>query len=248
MASLPQHPQRNVAAPAALLLVVLLLLHFSPSCVSSAAPAAAPAVVPTPAPTPLQCPPGEYPQDLNGTLTCCAFQLICSTIPAGGTYANSTSFCCPKNTVCVFNLSPFATCAVPPPDKCTNCLPYDPSTLTGNSCLRLRSGDFCCNQQQCGYQTQTNYGFCCDQGEETQCTSPVQGVASPTVTEQKCCKPGKVICDVRCCDAANCMPVAGAGTLGPYTCNETGEYWANEKQGEYAPLYISDTCQCAAFR
>ncbi|GAQ79037.1 hypothetical protein KFL_000230170 [Klebsormidium nitens] len=221
MASLPQHSHRNMAVPAALLLV--LLLRFSPSCVSFAAPAAAPAVVPTPAPTPLQCPPGQDSYNFNGT-QCCTYRQTCRTGPIGSREASDfTAVCCPDSTVCVLDASPFAACVTPPPEQCTACLPFNSSDPFGNAACNFANfegeGRFCCGDQQCGGGSPTDPAFCCDQGDETQCTYPIQGIASPTAG-QRCCKPGRVICNDRCCAAANCVPVAGAGTLGPYTCNE----------------------------
>ncbi|GAQ79036.1 hypothetical protein KFL_000230160 [Klebsormidium nitens] len=205
-----------MAAPVALLLV--LLLRFSPSCVSFAAPAPAPADVPTPAPTPLQCPPFQYSQEFNGTQCCNPLQVCRKTAPGSQGLSNYTPTCCADNMACVYQNSPFATCLTPPPEACTACLPFDLLKYGGNTCSVGRFGSFCCYLQQCGYQSPTDLGFCCDQGEETQCTRPLTGIASPTAREM-CCKPGKIICDDQCCDEANCVPV-GASNVGPYKCTE----------------------------
>lgn len=238
MASLPQYPQR--VASAAILLV--LLLRFSPHVAAQVDP-------PVPGPTPLQCPPGENPTDLGGGVTqCCSYLQTCHLTPPGsvpnssGQFLNFTATCCPTGSFCLRDYSPFAACVAPPPDQCTACPvstnAFGPPSI--NSCyFAFAAGRFCCSLQVCSGGVGASTGqTCCDQGNKTQCTRPLQGIASPTADSAGiCCEPGQVLCNDRCCNAANCVPAPGASAaFGPYTCNTPGEVLAKEEpEGEFAP-------------
>jgi hypothetical protein len=227
MAPVPQH------AAAALLLG--LLMHLSPGCLPYVA---AQADTPNPGPTPLQCPPGEYSDAFGGT-QCCPPQLTCrltTTAPDRfGNSGNITATCCPRNTVCLYDYTPFAACVTPPPNQCTTC-PNLTDPFSGNYCRLAGNGQFCCFTNICGAGDPST-SACCDQGNQTQCTYPISGIASPTATS-RCCEPGKLICGNQCCDVAKCV---AASPVGPFTCNEPGGSFAEEKQGGSAPCVFNPT-------